>query len=133
MDYLKKIVDVLKESLGEDVNIKIVKLNSNKEVNENELKFETILQMLKIESPSENFTDELTNMLVTFENTIRDIKKYGKNPPETYIDDINEMLKDIIDYVTFYRDPNVLGCCYTKSVIAPKYLTDKDYEIYEPI
>ena len=42
-------------------------------------------------------------------------------------------VKDIIDYVTFYRDPNVLGCCYTKSVIAPKYLTDKDYEIYEPI
>ena len=48
MDYLKKIVDVLKESLGEDVNIKIVELNSNKEVNENELKFETLLQMLKI-------------------------------------------------------------------------------------
>ena len=41
--------------------------------------------------------------------------------------------EDIIDYVTFYRDPNVLGCCYTKSIIAPKYLTDKDYEIYEPI
>ena len=42
-------------------------------------------------------------------------------------------VKDIIDYVTFYRDPNVLGCCYTKSIITPKYLTDKDYEIYEPI
>ena len=58
MDCLKKIVDVLKESLGEDVNIKIVELNSNKEVNENELKFEGLLQMLKIESPSENITDE---------------------------------------------------------------------------
>ena len=101
MDYLKKIVDVLKESLGEDVNIKIVELNSNKEVNENELKFETILQMLKIESPSENFTDELTNILVTFENTIRDVKKYGKNPPKTYIDDINEMLNDIIDSASY--------------------------------
>lgn len=97
MDYLKKIADVLKESLGEDVNIKIVELNSNKEVNENELKFEALLQMLKIESPSENFTDELANILVTFENTICDVKKYGKNPPETYIDDINEMLNDIID------------------------------------
>ena len=101
MDYLKKIVDVLKESLGEDVNIKIVELNSNKEVNENELKFETILQMLKIESPSENFTDELANILVTFENTIRDVKKYGKNPPETYVDDINEMLNDIIDSASY--------------------------------
>ena len=51
---------------------------------------------------------------------------------EAYAKD-NFKVKDIIDYVTFYRDPNVLGCCYTKSVIAPKYLTDKDYEIYEPI
>ena len=101
MDYLKKIADVLKESLGEDVNIKIVELNSNKEVNENELKFEALLQMLKIESPSENFTDELANILVTFENTIRDIEKYGKNPPETYIDDINEMLNDIIDSASY--------------------------------
>lgn len=101
MDYLKKIVDVLKESLGEDVNIKIVELNSNKEINENELKFEALLQMLKIESPSENFTDELANILVTFENTIRDIKEYGKNPPETYIDDINEMLNDIIDSASY--------------------------------
>ena len=42
-------------------------------------------------------------------------------------------VKDIIDYVTLYRDPNVLGCCYTKSIITPKYLTDKKYEIYEPI
>ena len=101
MDYLKKIADVLKESLGEDVNIKIVELNSNKEVNENELKFEALLQMLKIESPSENFTDELANVLVTFENTIHDIKKYGKNPPEAYIDDINEMLNDIIDSASY--------------------------------
>lgn len=101
MDYLKKIVDVLKESLGEDANIKIVELNSNKEVNENELKFEALLQMLKIESPSENFTDELANILVTFENTIRDVKKYGKNPTETYIDDINEMLNDIIDSASY--------------------------------
>lgn len=101
MDYLKKIADVLKESLGEDANIKIVELNSNKEVNENELKFEALLQMLKIESPSENFTDELTNILVTFENTIRDVKKYGKNQPEAYIDDINEMLNDIIDSASY--------------------------------
>lgn len=101
MDYLKKIVDVLKESFGEDVDIKIVELNSNKEVNENELKFEALLQMLKIESPSENFTDELANMLVTFENTIRDVKKYGKNQPETYVDDINEMLNDIIDSASY--------------------------------
>lgn len=111
MDYLKKIADVLKESLGEDVNIKIIELNSNKEVNENELKFkevnenelkfEVLLQMLKIESPSENFTDELANILVTFENTIRDVKKYGKNQPEAYIDDINEMLNDIIDSASY--------------------------------
>ena len=101
MDYLKKIVDVLKEGLGEDVNIKIVELNSNKKVNENELKFESLLQMLKIESPSENFTDELANILVTFENTIRDAKKYGKNPPKIYIDDINEMLNDIIDSASY--------------------------------
>ena len=40
-------------------------------------------------------------MLVTFENTIRDVKKYGKNPPETYIDDINEMLNDIIDSASY--------------------------------
>ncbi len=101
MDYLKKIVDVLKESFGEDVDIKIVELNSNKEINENELKFEALLKVLKIESPSENFTDELTNMLVTFENTIRDVKKYGKIPPEEYIDDINEMLNDIIDSASY--------------------------------
>lgn len=101
MDCLKKIVDVLKESFGEDVDIKIVELNSNKEINENELKFEALLQMLKIESPSENFTDELANILVTFENTIRDVKKYGKNTPEAYIDDINEMLNDIIDSASY--------------------------------
>lgn len=101
MDYLKKITDVLKESLGEDVNIKIVELGSNKELNENDLKFEALLQLLKIESPSENFIDELTNILVTFENTIRDVKEYGKNPPETYIDDINEMLNDLIDSANY--------------------------------
>ena len=116
MDYLKKIADVLKESLGEDVNIKIVELNSNKEVNENELKFEALLQMLKIESPSENFIDELTNILVTFENTIRDVKKYGKNPPETYIDDINEMLNDIIDSAKYSLQGTTQGRYLTGGV-----------------
>ena len=67
-------------------------------------------------------------------NMMRNLAKKIKHENPTYEFVIYYIkVKDIIDYVTFYRDPNVLGCCYTKSVIAPKYLTDKDYEIYEPI
>ena len=97
MDYLKRITDVLRESFGEDVDIKIVELNSNKEVDKDDLKSDLLLQLLEMNSPSKNFTDELTNILVALESTIRDFKKYGKNPPKTYIDDINKMLNDIIE------------------------------------
>ena len=101
MDYLKKIADVLRESFGEDVDIKIVELNSNKEVDKDDLKSDLLLQLLEMNSPSKNFTDELTNILVALESTIRDFKKYGKNPPETYIDDINKMLNDLIDSASY--------------------------------
>lgn len=41
-------------------------------------------------------------------------------------------VKDVVNYVTFYRDPNMFGCCYTKSIIAPKHLKKKRTRVFTP-
>lgn len=41
-------------------------------------------------------------------------------------------VKDVVNYVTFYRDPNMFGCCYTKSIIAPKHLKKKRTKVFTP-
>lgn len=87
---IKELLEILEKEMGDCISIQIID-RKGKDIR----KLNRCYKRLEEFSPSENFGEELSNILATFESYIASVK--NKDELEEYIENLNELLNDIIE------------------------------------
>lgn len=97
MNDIEKLMSMIKEEFGDNVDIKVIAISPKNEKDEEKDILNLCYEELERLSPSKEFEVELSNVLATFENFVKSAKEYSALPIEEYIDDLNKLLNEILE------------------------------------